>query len=288
MVPRVNCIIMAQNANKTPPGIESGTFFSKIPFVKRTAGPKQIIVLGSSDDLMRCLLKNPAGKIKQYGMFIPKDYTIWVLGINPDLPKGYTIEQMCDDFARVINEKIGPAAYPVLGISYAGLLAITFAGKYPELVQKLILVVSAHKNSASGIAFITDAIEKVKKGQYYETEMKAATLSRRPFFNLLMKVMIWSRRKTIVAQWNPPTTMINAYTHVLETVDDRKKYLPMIRAPTIIFGGDKDQFFTEDTFRETAQLIPNAQFKFFPNETHGVVMERNKEIKAGIAAFLAK
>ena len=49
------------------------------------------------------------------------------------------------------DEKIGSAEYPILGISYAGLLAITFAAKYPELTQKLILVVSAYKNSTSGI-----------------------------------------------------------------------------------------------------------------------------------------
>jgi pimeloyl-ACP methyl ester carboxylesterase len=102
-----------------------------------------------------------------------------------------------------------------------------------------------------------------------------------------MKVMIWSQKKQTIANWNPPTTLINAYTHVLESGEERKKFLPNIKAPTIMFGGDHDQFFSEEVFRETAKLIPNAQFVFFPGETHGVVMEKGKAIRTGIAAFLA-
>jgi pimeloyl-ACP methyl ester carboxylesterase len=269
--------------------IESGIFNNKVPYVKVTAGPDLIIVIDSSNDLMSSLLKDPASRKKQYGMLIPPEYSFYVLGFNPDMPEGYTKEKMCDDFAEVIKtieKETKPIA--ILSGSFGGLVAITFAAKYPELTRKLVLISTAHKNNESGISIIKKSIELSKAGKFLEVQKMAEGMCKRWIYNFMMKMMMTLQKKKILANWNPASTVIIGYSDVLRTFDTLKNYLPQIKAPTLIFGAGRDQFFSTEAYEETAKLIPNAKLKFFPEETHMILIERNKDIKKAIKEFLAQ
>jgi pimeloyl-ACP methyl ester carboxylesterase len=269
--------------------IESGIFDNKVPYVKVTAGPKWIIVIDSSNDLMRSLLKDPASRKKQYGTLIPAEYSFYVLGFNPNMPEGYTKEMMCDDFAEVIKHKltnIDPIA--ILSGSFGGLVAITFAAKYPELTKKLVLISTAYINNESGISIIKKSIELSKENKFLEVQKMAEGMCKRAFFNFMMKMMFKTQQKKILANWNPASTLIIGYSDVLRTYNTLKNYLPKIKAPALIFGADKDQFFDADKYEETAKLIPNAKLKMFPGETHMILIEKNKEIKKTIGEFLSQ
>jgi pimeloyl-ACP methyl ester carboxylesterase len=268
--------------------IESGIFNDKVPYVKVNAGPEWIVVIDSSNDLMSTLLKDPASRKKQYGSLIPSKYSFYVLGFNPNMPEGYTKEDMCKDFAEVIKQlekEIKPIA--VLSGSYGGLVTINFAALYPELTRKLILISTAWQNNESGVNIIKKSIELSKAGDIAGMQKMPLGMCKRGFFNFMMKMMMKSQGKKMLANWNPPSTIIIGYSDALRTYDTLKDYLPKIKAPTLIFGADHDQFFDADKYEETAKLIPNAKLIMFPGETHMILIERNKDIKKAIGDFLS-
>ena len=54
----------------------------------------------------------------------------------------------------------------------------------------------------------------------------------------------------------------------------------------MVIGGTKDQFASEEYYRKTAELIPNAHLELFEGKTHTVPVERLFEIKKIIKNFL--
>ena len=53
-----------------------------------------------------------------------------------------------------------------------------------------------------------------------------------------------------------------------EDKHDFKDRLAEIKAPTLVVAGDKDPFYTEALFRETAAGIPNASLILYPGQGH--------------------
>ncbi len=72
-----------------------------------------------------------------YGL-LKDDFTIWVFDRRADVPEGYSVYDMADDTAAAMKELGLRDAY-VFGASQGGMIAMTIAIRYPELVKKLVL-----------------------------------------------------------------------------------------------------------------------------------------------------
>ena len=59
-----------------------------------------------------------------------------------------------------------------------------------------------------------------------------------------------------------------------------------ISAPTLVVGGTKDPFFSEDLLRETAEKIPDATVRVYEGVGHGVPKERKRRYEEDTLAFL--
>ena len=70
-----------------------------------------------------------------------KEYTVYAFDRKREVPIGYTIRQMADDLAEVM-EKLEISDANVLGISQGGMIAQNLAIHYPHLVGKLALGVT--------------------------------------------------------------------------------------------------------------------------------------------------
>ena len=103
---------------------------------------------------------------------------------------------------------------------------------------------------------------------------------------MIFHALTWLNRKKVARLQTPLSTFIHGYQHMLLTNGENKKYLPQIRAPTLVLGGTKDKVFSREIYSETAQLIPNAQFVVFENASHMVPIERMKAVKHAVLSFL--
>ena len=124
---------------------EIGDFEKQLSYLKIGNGSKIAVVFPETAELMCSFLKDPEKTVSLYSMLLPIEYTVYVIGYNPEMPPDETPFTIIDRAAPFIKKYLGKAV--IVGISYGGPNAICFAGKYPELVSKLLLIVSAYKVS---------------------------------------------------------------------------------------------------------------------------------------------
>ena len=69
----------------------------------------------------------------------------------------------------------------------------------------------------------------------------------------------------------------------VEDKHDFKDRLAQITAPTLVVAGDKDPFYTETLFRETASGLPNARLILYKGMGHPA---SGKQFGSDVLAFL--
>lgn len=110
---------------------------------------------------------NTADIIAQAYEIIAKKFTVYVFDRRQELPSSYSIYDMADDTEEVFRV-LGLKEVYLFGASQGGMIAMTIAAKYPELVKKLVLgSTSAHiterqYNTISKWLFWAKAKERVK------------------------------------------------------------------------------------------------------------------------------
>ncbi|MHA1583779.1 MAG: alpha/beta fold hydrolase [Promethearchaeota archaeon] len=265
-------------------GFELLIFQDRIPYMRIGNGSKTIIIFPPTGDLISSLLTNPKKQYIRYRHMIPKESTLYVLGYDKNLSKDHTAESIAADFAALIKKKIGPGI--IVGISYGGTAAIPFAALYPELTLKLILLVSAHKLSDSGIRISENLIELASENRFYAIEKTFTKIYKNLFWKTLISILTWKNRKKEYLLYNSPESFVNAYTQMISANLTRKKYLPRIDAPTLVLGGTDDPFFSEEIYRETAELIPNGELESFKDGGHYIAVERMKKVKSKMMEFI--
>ncbi|WP_371805579.1 alpha/beta fold hydrolase [Candidatus Lokiarchaeum ossiferum] len=263
---------------------ETGLFLKKIPYAKAGSGSKKLIIFPPTHHLMWDVRVDAEEQIKGYSRFVPEGYTFYILGYDPNLPKMHTSESIAADFAEIIKNNIGPAT--IMAVSYGGSIAFPFAATYPELVEKLILIVTAYGTSGSGAEFAEQLVKLAKEGKIFTLERKINDLYSNTIIRKLFKLKMWKDWAKKESTMNPISTFINAYEHLLATSEERRKYLSQISAPTLIIGGTADQFASEEYYRTTADLIPNSHLELFEGETHTVIVEQFFAVKKLIRQFL--
>ena len=263
---------------------ETGIFLNKIPYAKAGSGEKKIVIFPPTHHLLWNVTVDAEEQVNGYKHFIPDDFTFYILGYDPNLPKNHSSEEIAADFANIIREHIGPAT--IMAVSFGGSVAIPFAALYPELTEKLILLVTTYGSSGKGVEFGKELIQLAKEGKSFTLQKKINNLYSSRVLRYLFDLKTWKNWSKLEKNMNPISTFINAYTHLFKTQESRKKYLSMIQAPTLVIGGTKDQFATEEYYLKTAELIPNAHLELFEGKTHTVPVERLFEIKKLIKNFL--
>lgn len=110
-------------------------------YVSFGKGKKNLIVLpGLSDGL--ATVKGTAFLLAfPYRKFF-KDYTVYMFSRKNRMPEGYTIREMANDQAEAMKA-LGIVKASVLGVSQGGMVAQYLVIDYPQMVERLILAVTA-------------------------------------------------------------------------------------------------------------------------------------------------
>jgi pimeloyl-ACP methyl ester carboxylesterase len=134
--------------NVTKKNPATGTFLGEFPYVPLGNGPENLVVLPGIT-----LENDPPNRLAAwtyrlgFGRFA-EGRTVYVINRRRDMPPHYTTQDMAADYARVMEEELGPSR--VMGFSTGGAIAQYVELDYPELVEKLVLVVSASRLSEEG------------------------------------------------------------------------------------------------------------------------------------------
>lgn len=192
-------------------------------------------------------------------------------------PKTYTLDNNVEDM-EALRQYLGVERIGLLGFSYGGMVALTYACRYPKHVLALIPTVTAPDSRFLALAQAKLAQEGTPEQQAiaqflwdgrFTSEQQLQTYFQLlgPLysltFNLEQSMEAWQR-----VIFNPEA-INQAFGGFLRTYDVRAQ-LPDISAPTLVIGAEQDWICPPQFSAEIAQAIPNAQLEIVPNSGHSI------------------
>lgn len=255
-----------------------------VPYAKLSDnGPVLVVFTGSE------LEHQPPTKTAQQGFYLglkrlTQTYSIYLTSRKQNLPKGYTAQDMSNDFAEMISRDIGKPVH-IMGMSSGGSSAMHLTVDHPDLVDKLVLAMTGYRLNPHGkqvaeiwrdLALAEDWQALYQRMGVDVAEGSAPEWLTQGMMRLFGKALLGSPKSG------------SDFAIVLDSdinLDVEKK-LPSIRQPTLVIGGEKDPFYGADNIRETAHLIPNAELCLLKNGGHAVVKTQTKVFETEILEFL--
>ncbi|MBR1813811.1 MAG: alpha/beta hydrolase [Lachnospiraceae bacterium] len=238
-------------------------------YVSFGSGPRNMVILpGLSDGLATV-------KGKAWILSLPyrkyfRDYTIYMFSRKNDMPEGYTIENMADDQILAMKT-LGIKQAALLGVSQGGMITQVMVMKYPELVTKLILAVTAPDANDTAKAAVSSWIEMVKQGDHKALMVDTA---KKMYSDGYLKKYGWSF--PLIAIFTKPKSydrfLKNAYA-ILEF--DVRDSLSKISCPTLILAGSEDHTVGNEAAYELKNGIPGSELFVYQGLGHGAFEEAN-------------
>jgi pimeloyl-ACP methyl ester carboxylesterase/class 3 adenylate cyclase len=194
-----------------------------------------------------------------------------------------TPEERIDD-VRAVMEAAGSTQAAILGSSEGGWMATLFAATYPERVRALVLH-ATYPRAIQDDDFPEGWLPRAQMEQDLR-ETEEAWISGRPFGGLSpggesnVAIQRW-RSKMMRMAASPGAAVALAK---MDHATDIRSILPSVHVPTLVTVREGDENLPAS--RYMAEHIPNARFRVFPGDEHGIFFGDQDAILAEIQEFL--
>jgi len=208
------------------------------------------------------------------------------VGDSDPATEPYSIDELADDVAALARE-LGIESASLVGISMGGFISLVLALRHPELVDRLILVVT----SAGGETHVSTSPEVMRALMPDATELESGDGARRVCSLVAAPGFAESHPEAIdefveIALHNPMRR--DAYLRQLEAcrAHDVADRLGDIHTPTLVLHGDVDPLVRIENGRLLAERIPGARLIVYENVGHIPEVECADDFNRDLAAFL--
>ena len=234
-------------------------------YVAAGTGDRNLVVLpGLSDGIVT---------VKGKGMLLMHPYKpffeqfrVYMFSRKNDMPReGYTIKDMADDQALAM-QALGIEKACVLGVSQGGMVAQYVAINHPEVVDKLILAVTAPYANSTVTSAVTTWIDMARHNDYKSLMIDTAE-------KMYTEEYLSKNRRTfpIVAKLTKPKSYERFYVNANAILDfDARSELNKISCPTLIIAGDNDNTVGNDAPQELSAGIADSQVYIYHGYGHGI------------------
>lgn len=250
-------------------------------YIRFGTGKKNLIMLPGLGDGLRTT-RGTALPMALYYRSLTKDYTVYMFSRKANLPDGHTTRDMARDLKEAMEE-LGLARACLVGVSMGGMIAQHFAADYPEMVEKLVLVVTCDRENPILLEALEEWVDCARRDDH--TALMDSNLRR-----------IYSDDYYRKNKWMVPVTGVltkpKSYERFFIMAEACRTHnawesLPAITAPTLVIGGEQDQSLGGEASREIAARIPGAKLKMYPQWGHGLY-EEAKDFLDVVTEFLGK
>jgi len=196
---------------------------------------------------------------------------------NSEGPSLKSIEEI-SDWVMQLMKKLNINKINFIGHSQGCLVGIDFASRYPNLIDKLVLVAGSYKLPVN-----QDLIDLAEAGDEKSV--------------LLMMKWGYEGSKAFIGG-NPVKKIINSSREIREilAVDlnacnnykNGKESLKKINCPTLCIFGDLDKMVPLEVGNKMAALIKNSEKKIINNCGHMIIFEKAFEMRKFVKEFLTK
>ena len=248
-------------------------------YIRFGSGKKTLLILPGLGDGLRTV-KGTALPLSYMYRSLSSDYTVYAFSRRNDMRPDSSTRDMAADLAAAMAS-LGIQKADVMGVSMGGMIAQWLAIDHPQLVDKLILVVTAGianeilKESVQEWlscierndhrALMDSNLKRIYSNDYYRKNKWMIPLIGRitkprsyERFNILAKACI---------------------TH------NAMPYLSQITASTLVIGGERDIALGVDASRQIFAEITGAKLKIYPQWGHGLYEEEPDFLKT-VLSFL--
>ena len=248
-------------------------------YVRFGTGKEILIMLPGLGDGLRTVKGTALPMAAMYRIFA-RDFTVYLFSRKNDLPEGASTRDMARDLKKAMD-MLGIAKAHIFGVSMGGMIAQHFAADYPEMVDKLILTVTASRPNPILTESITEWKTLALTGEH--TALMDSNLRR-----------IYSGNYYRRNKWMIPIagklTRPKSYARFLIQADaclthDAYDRLAEIQTPTLVIGGEQDQALGGGASREIAKKISGAKLYMYPQWGHGLY-EEAKDFNQLVLSFL--
>ena len=240
---------------------------TEMDYVSFGHGPAPLVLLpGLSDGLAtvrgKALLLAPP-----YRRFFDR-YTVYLFSRKNEMPSGYSIRDMASDQAKAFDA-LGVKNACVVGVSQGGMIAQYLAIDRPDLVQSLILAVTAPNANDTARACVRAWIDIAKSGDHKALMIDTAERSYSPA--CLQK---YRRLYPILGAIGKPKTYDRFLCNANAILGfDARESLSEIACPTLIIGGENDRIVGANASRELHEAIQGSRLYLYPGLGHAAYEE---------------
>jgi pimeloyl-ACP methyl ester carboxylesterase len=192
------------------------------------------------------------------------DYSVYRIGRRVR-PVGTTFADMAEDTIAAV-ESLGPPV-DLMGGSTGGMLALHVAAARPDLIRRLVVVITGPMLSDEGRRMcrrVTSAIRAGRWRRAFSTVMPigAASAPRRSAY----LVIGWLLGPRFVGIPSDPTLLVAELEAWMRV--DATALLADVTSPTLVIGGAKDPVFPPGIVEPMARALPNASLVIMPGVAH--------------------
>ncbi|MDP8963810.1 MAG: alpha/beta hydrolase, partial [Cyanobacteriota bacterium] len=205
----------------------------------------------------------------------------------------YTLENNVEDM-EALRQYLGLDKIVVLGSSYGGMVALSYAVRYPKNVSHLIVIATT-----PDARFLQRAKEILAERGTEEQKAIAQRLwdgnfeneeQLREYFQVMASMYSVTHDPNIVSKgWDRAILSVDAinvafagFLRDYNVLDQLHK----ITSPTLVIGGRHDWICAPEYSEDIARAIPNADLRIFENSGHSVRADEPQALLDAIAGFL--
>jgi proline iminopeptidase len=221
---------------------------------------------------------------------------------RPADSRAYAIEDYADDVEE-LRDHLGLERINLFGHSHGGVVAMEYAARYPDRVEKLILAstlarfaqeqvgaMEAGMAAKAGEPWFEDASAALAAEQAgeFETDEELGALALRefPFYFAEYGDAEHAYLESLREDVPNADTLRYFNTEIFETFDLRPR-LAEITAPTLVITGEQDFITGPVCADEIAAGLSDARTVVIPGAGHFVFVETPAEFRAAVLEFLA-
>lgn len=210
-----------------------------------------------------------------------------------DDPSGWNLAQWGDD-VRGFCDALGIEKPIVLGVSFGGFVAQSYATRHPDHVGKLVLVSTAARMDLSEVYAAFERIGGPEARRIAEAFWDHPTPESRRIYRERCHPLYYTRSLGDPHRNDRSIVRDAVSMHFAGPGNEMQRFdfradLARVRCPTLVMSGERDPI-TPMAFGETiARHLPPdlAEFVRFPDAGHGIVNDVPDAFLAKLRAFLA-
>ena len=248
-------------------------------YIRFGTGNKNLIMLPGLGDGLRTT-RGTAVPMALYYRCFAKDYTVYIISRKTKLSPGATTRDMARDLQKAMAE-LGIEKASLLGVSMGGMIAQHFAADYPEMLEKLVLVVTCAQEAPILLESLEEWVGCARRGDH--TALMDSNVRR------IYSDAYYRRNKWLVPIMGK-LTKPKSYDRFFIQAEACRTHnawesIPNITVPTLVIGGEQDHSLGGEASRELAARIPGAVLKMYPQWGHGLY-EEAKDFLPVVMEFL--